>query len=97
MQARPVLHAQAALGEGALWNSQSQRLYWVDIEGRALHAFDPATGHDAQWPTQERVGTVVPTRDGHALVALQTGLHRLNTAHHVSVRMSPAAHGFRCR
>ena len=79
MQATSILHAQAALGEGALWNLQTQQLYWVDIEGRVLHIFDPATGHDTSFPTQERVGTVVPTRDGNALVALQTGIHRLDT------------------
>ena len=79
MQAQSILHAQAALGEGALWNPELQRLYWVDIEGHALHVFDPATGHDVGFAVGARIGTVVPRPDGHVLVALQTGIHHLNT------------------
>ena len=79
MQAESILHAQAALGEGSLWNPATARLYWVDIEGRALHIFDPATGQDQHFPTGARVGTVVPLRDGNVLVALQNGIHRLDT------------------
>ncbi|HEX8504679.1 MAG TPA: SMP-30/gluconolactonase/LRE family protein [Hymenobacter sp.] len=78
MQAQSILHAQAALGEGSLWNPQTKELYWVDIEGRALHIFDPATGQDRRLPTGKRVSTAVPMHDGHVLVALQNGLHRLD-------------------
>jgi sugar lactone lactonase YvrE len=75
-----VLSAQAELGEGAIWNPHDQQLYWVDIEGPALHIFNPATGHDRQLPTGSRVGTVVPAGPGFVVVALQNGIHRLNTA-----------------
>ncbi|MDO7846586.1 SMP-30/gluconolactonase/LRE family protein [Hymenobacter sp. M29] len=78
MQATSILHAQAPLGEGALWNPLTERLYWVDIEGRALHVFDPATGDDRRYPVGKRIGTVVPLRNGNALVALQTGIHEID-------------------
>ena len=78
MQATSILRAQAALGEGALWHPASQRLYWVDIEGRALHCFDPATGHDRRFAVGKRIGTVVPLPNGNVLVALQNGIHRLD-------------------
>ncbi|MBF9222835.1 SMP-30/gluconolactonase/LRE family protein [Hymenobacter ruricola] len=78
MQAESILPAQAKLGEGALWNPETARLYWVDIEGRALHVFDPATGEDRRYPTGKRIGTVVPMHNGHALVALQSGLHEID-------------------
>ena len=78
MQAKSILHAQAALGEGAIWNPATARLYWVDIEGRALHVFDPVTGQDRRYPTGKRIGTVVPLRNDHALVALQTGIHEID-------------------
>ena len=80
MQAHSILHAQAPLGEGALWNAEAGRLYWVDIEGRAFHIFDPTTGHDVAFATGARVGTVVPLHDGDVLLALQTGIHRLDIA-----------------
>ena len=34
---------KAELGEGAFWNHQTQQFYWVDILGKQLHIFDPAT------------------------------------------------------
>jgi sugar lactone lactonase YvrE len=51
----------------------------VDIEGCALHIFDPATGLDRALPTGARVGTVVPAGPDAVVVALQSGIHRLNT------------------
>jgi len=78
LPARSILPAQAALGEGALWNPEAQQLYWVDIEGRAFHVYDTATGQDTAFPTGERVGTVVPLHDGDVLLALQTGIHQLD-------------------
>lgn len=77
LQAEMVLDAKATLGEGAFWHEGEQRLYWVDIEGRKLHLFDPATGQDREIAVGERIGTVVPTQDGNALVALQNGIHLL--------------------
>ncbi|CAN5919839.1 SMP-30/gluconolactonase/LRE family protein [soil metagenome] len=78
LQAELVLDAKAELGEGAFWHPQEQRLYWVDIEGKKLHLYDPATGQDRTIDVGERIGTVVPTPDGKALVALQNGIHLLH-------------------
>ena len=33
----------AEIGESPIWVADSQRLYWVDIAGRMIHAHDPAT------------------------------------------------------
>ena len=41
-----VLKAQAQLGEGPIWDTKAQVLYWVDILGSALHQYNPATGKD---------------------------------------------------
>ena len=79
MEASLVLDAKATLGEGAIWHPIEERLYWVDIEGHALHLFNPATNHDEIWPVGARVGTVVPIVGGGALVALQNGIHLINT------------------
>ena len=88
MQVESILHAQAALGEGALWNPETAELYWVDIEGRALHIFDPATGQDRRYPVGKRIGTVVPMRGGRALVALQTGIHEIDLATGLLTRLA---------
>lgn len=78
-EAKQLLHAQAQLGEGAIWHPADQKLYWVDIPASVLHIYDPATGTDRQLPTGAFIGTVVPIADSaDVLVALQNGIHRMN-------------------
>ena len=35
------LEIPASLGEGAIWNHQTNTFWWVDIEGRKLNIYDP--------------------------------------------------------
>jgi len=79
MHAKLVLDAKAMLGEGSIWHPIEKKLYWVDIEGKALHIYDPATKKDIQFATASRIGTVVPVKGGGVLVALQNGIHSMNT------------------
>ncbi len=65
-----VLDAKARLGEGAVWDAGRQLLYWVDIEGHAVHAFDPATRQDRSYALGDSVGTVVPRARGGVALAL---------------------------
>jgi sugar lactone lactonase YvrE len=78
-QATLLLDAQAALGEGPIWHPGEQKLYWVDIEGRKLHILDPQTLDNQTIETGQRIGTVVPAVSGGAVVALQNGVHMVNT------------------
>jgi len=73
------LDAKARLGEGALWHPLEQVLYWVDIEGKALHRYDPASRQDKKFTVPARIGTVVPIEGEGALVALQNGIHKIDT------------------
>jgi sugar lactone lactonase YvrE len=65
-----AIHAGALLGEGPRWDAAAGRLLWVDIEGRALHLFDPARDEDRAIQLGDRVGSAAPTDDGGVLVAL---------------------------
>ena len=49
-----VLAAGAKLGESPVWSGEQGVLYWVDIDGRAVHAFDPEGGTDRQWALDVR-------------------------------------------
>ena len=73
------LDAKTILGEGATWHPTEQKLYWVDIEGMALHIYDPVTKINRTLPTGSRTGCVVPVECGGAIVALEKGLHSINT------------------
>jgi len=69
----------ARLGEGAFWNHRTRELFWVDIEGRLLHIYDPATKTDRSFPTPSRIGTVVPSGRREAVIALEDGIYKINT------------------
>ena len=57
-----------------MWSVAEQKLYWVDIDGPALHRFDPATGHDESWSMPEEVGSIALRRNGSVLLGLRNGL-----------------------
>jgi len=68
-----ALDARATLAEAPFWEPRSKTLYWVDIERGELHLFSPATGVDRSIALGQMVGTVVPRRQGGAVVALHHG------------------------
>ena len=72
--AQPLLHAQARLGEGAIWDTRTQVLWWVDITGQRLHRFAPAGGAAQAWAMPSPIGTVVPRARGGVVVALKNAI-----------------------
>lgn len=58
-------------GEGAVWDSSGQVLYWTDINRFLIHRFDPRNGSVKTWFFDEPVTTLVLTdRDDTLAVAL---------------------------
>ncbi len=66
-----LLDAGARLGESPRWSVSEQRLYWVDIEGRAIHRTDPVTGSDEIMRLDQQVGCVAPRAGGGLVVAME--------------------------
>lgn len=58
-----------------MWCGREQVLWWVDIDGCALHRFDPTTGQDESWPMPSRIGCLAPRERGGLVVALENGFH----------------------
>ncbi|RDU38827.1 SMP-30/gluconolactonase/LRE family protein [Neobacillus piezotolerans] len=73
-----VVDAKAVLGEGPCWDRKSGALYWVDIEGKKVHVFNPGTGEDRAIEVGQMVGAIVPRESGGAVVALEKGFHFMN-------------------
>lgn len=73
-----LLDVKNQLGEGAFWNYETQSFWWVDIEGRLLNMYDVNNAKHRKINLKERIGTVVPTNDGNAVVALENGIFILN-------------------
>lgn len=80
-QAELLCDARCQVGESPLWSVAEQALYWVDIEGRAVHRVG-ADGRHQQWPVAERIGCIA-LRSGVGsgpglLAAMETGIFMLD-------------------
>ena len=72
-----VAPVRCRVGESPLWSVAEQVLWWVDIEGRALHRVDPASGTASAWSTDERLGCIALHPDGGFVGAMETGIFHL--------------------
>eukprot|EP01113_Clastostelium_recurvatum_P015612 TRINITY_DN1873_c0_g1_i2.p1 TRINITY_DN1873_c0_g1~~TRINITY_DN1873_c0_g1_i2.p1 ORF type:complete len:220 (-),score=37.51 TRINITY_DN1873_c0_g1_i2:347-1006(-) len=71
-------HTHARLGEGPMWVAKDKVLLWVDIMGQAVHVYDPDTDKDRTIQLDQKVGTIVPRKNGGAIVALHRGFAELD-------------------
>lgn len=67
---RCVWAAGARLGEGTTWSGRRQALYWVDILGRRLHRYTPASDQRESWTFDEEISAVVERSTGSELVVM---------------------------
>lgn len=74
-----AVDAKAELGEGAIWNYETGELWWVNIVRNELHFYSPETGRDRFLDMGEMIGTVVPSLNGKATVALKSGIYSVDT------------------
>lgn len=65
------------LGEGPVWCSEEQALYWVDIRAPAVRRWRASSGEVTTWPMPETVGSLALC-DGGILVALRSALSVFN-------------------
>lgn len=73
-EVRCIWPAAAVLGEGGLWSTARQCLYWVDILSRCIHRFEPDTGAQTRWTFDEEVSALAERQGGEGLViALRRG------------------------
>ncbi len=75
-----VLDARVRLGEGTLWDPREQVLWWVNIWGKEIHRFDPATRRDQVWPTPEDVGCLAVRERGGLVISLRSGFYFFDPA-----------------
>ena len=68
-----VADAHAIVGEGPVWDPSAGLLVWVDIEGKRIHEFDPATGMDREIEVPQYPGAVVRRASGGYMAAVTDG------------------------
>ncbi len=84
LQADLLCQINAKLGEGPVWDHRQQKLYWVDIEGFALHVYDPATHTDRAIDAGQYIGAVALraaslSAAGGLVAALKSGFALFDT------------------
>ncbi len=73
IEAEHVFAAQAALGEGPIWDPRCMAFWWIDIEEKMLFQFDPETRLNSEWKLDQMPGTVVARKSGGLMLALRNG------------------------
>jgi L-arabinonolactonase len=73
VKAELVLDCRNEHGEGVLWNALDRRLWWTDIHGKALWAYDPATKESESFPAPDRICCFAPRHDGTVAAAFADG------------------------
>lgn len=68
---RNALAVRARLGEGPVWDGESQALSWVDILNHRVHRFLPETGEHRVYEVGDVVGCAIPASGNRMLLALR--------------------------
>ena len=69
----------ALVGEGPVWDIESQTLYWVDIQGGRFWNFDPSTGTNTLMHEGYNVAGVTRNRRGGLTVGTWEGVQLWNS------------------
>ena len=79
-----------AVGECPLWNAVEGCLYWVDIDGCAIHRLHPASGAHNCWIMESEPTALALCAGGGLVVALRAGFAHFDTANGVVTPLAPA-------
>ncbi len=71
---RVAVERPSRLGESPFWHPAERRLYYIDIPGKRLHRFDPASSRRETWELDSEPGCAAPLPDGRVLLALRRGV-----------------------
>jgi sugar lactone lactonase YvrE len=85
---QPLPLPPAQLGESPFWHPDEAALWWLDIPGRALHRWDPATHAHREWPQPTEPGCIAPLLGGGLLLARRDGLFRFDPADGLATRLA---------
>jgi len=74
-EVRCVVDAKAIIGESAVWDERYHFVYWLDIDGRKLHRYDPASNHDDAWDMPGRAAALALRAMGGVVLAMEHGFY----------------------
>ena len=92
-EAELLIDSHSLVGEGPIWDADSNVLWWVDIMASRLYAYDPESGENHEWNVGQHVGTVVQRASGGLMLALRDGFAAFDPANgELQMLSDPEAH-----
>ena len=71
MEAECVVQETAIVGESPVWSPRERALYWVDISGRKIHRFHPASGGNETFHLPDPVTALALRAAGGLVLSLR--------------------------
>ncbi|MCA0984183.1 SMP-30/gluconolactonase/LRE family protein [Halobacillus yeomjeoni] len=78
MTVKLVINSKSRLGESPSWDAEKELLYWVDIQGKKIHRYDPMKHENHTVELDQSPGTIVPREEGEVVLALENGFYFYN-------------------
>ena len=80
MNAELLIDSRCELGEGSVWDAGRARLWWTDIDGRAIWRFDPVTKVTETFTPPDRTGFFAICASGKILLGCAKALYLAEVA-----------------
>jgi len=80
MNVEKVLAAQNKLGEGPIWHPGESALYSLNLEGKQIYRYTPATGEQRTWDFEDAPTAIALREDEGLLLAVASGFAYWNPA-----------------
>ena len=78
MQVSVVLDVKPLLGEGPIWDAESERLFFIDALGRRVFRCTDQGSEVRAWTVPSRIGSIALRARGEAVVSLRDGFYSLD-------------------
>jgi len=70
-----VLRVQDEAGETPIWVPDEGTLYWIDIEGKRVHRYEPATNARRDWDLDVPITALARRAGRRWIIAAKDGLY----------------------
>jgi len=85
----------SVLGEGPVWSPEEKVLYWIDVVGKAIFRYDPASGRTDTRSLPFAPSAILPCEDGSLLLVTKKGMAHLKSFEAEPVSLPDAGVNFK--
>ena len=77
-EAELIVNLKCTIGEGPVWDASARTIYWVDLLGNMIHAFEGPSGKVSSMNVGQNTGCVALREKGGLVAALQHGFYTVD-------------------